>query len=255
MKNREYQYDFAEKSKQMYDFGSRVQKANTIIAILRDYFGLPLFRKDDNDISLLTVGCSTGIMDDYLSSYVCKVTGVDIDFSAIEFANKSFKHANLEFKLADGLKLPFNKESFDVVICSHVYEHVVNPERMMAEIYRVLKKKGVCYFAATNKITWNEPDYDLPLLSLLPRRLANIYVRKMGKGDYYHEVLYTYRNLLKLVSRFKLHDYTDKSLQDPKRYEVEYLISDGGIKQRLALLVYKYLKWLFPSYIWILEKE
>ena len=39
--------------------------------------------------------------------------------------------------------LPFDEASFDLVICSHVLEHIPNDRAAMAEIYRVLKSPGM----------------------------------------------------------------------------------------------------------------
>ncbi len=47
--------------------------------------------------------------------------------------------------IADGHDLPFRAESFDIVIMEAVLEHVQNPQKMVAEVYRVLKTDGyVC---------------------------------------------------------------------------------------------------------------
>ena len=43
---------------------------------------------------------------------------------------------------ADILDLPFNDESFDVVFCNHVLEHIVDDRKAMSELFRVLKKGG-----------------------------------------------------------------------------------------------------------------
>ena len=48
---------------------------------------------------------------------------------------KHFISANLE-------DLPFPESSFDIVICSHVMEHVPNDRRAMRELFRVLKPAG-----------------------------------------------------------------------------------------------------------------
>lgn len=43
---------------------------------------------------------------------------------------------------ADILDLPFDDESFDVVICNHVLEHIEDDKKAMSELYRVMKKGG-----------------------------------------------------------------------------------------------------------------
>ena len=43
---------------------------------------------------------------------------------------------------ADICNLPFEKESFDLILCNHVLEHIENDIQAMTEIYRVLKYGG-----------------------------------------------------------------------------------------------------------------
>jgi SAM-dependent methyltransferase len=47
--------------------------------------------------------------------------------------------------IADGHDLPFLDGSFDGVICQAVLEHVVDPQRCVDEIHRVLNPRGVVY--------------------------------------------------------------------------------------------------------------
>ena len=43
---------------------------------------------------------------------------------------------------ADITNLPFKDNSFDVVLCNHVLEHIVNDSLAMSEVFRILKKDG-----------------------------------------------------------------------------------------------------------------
>lgn len=47
---------------------------------------------------------------------------------------------------ADICNLPFEDQSFDVVFCNHVLEHIVNDKKAMQELFRVLKKEGFGIF-------------------------------------------------------------------------------------------------------------
>lgn len=46
--------------------------------------------------------------------------------------------------IGDALKIPLKNDSVDSVFSSQVLEHVTNPQKMIDEIHRILKKKGVC---------------------------------------------------------------------------------------------------------------
>lgn len=234
----------------MYDVQTRERKARTMVAVLGDFLGLEALPR----LSLLNVGGSAGIIDNYLSNHFSEVVGLDIDLPAVEFARSRFNKNGLTFVVGDALRIPCPEATFDVVVCSQVYEHVPDARVMLDEIYRVLKPGGTCYFAANNRLMWNEPHYNLPLLSVVPRWLAHIYIRVAGKASFYYEKHYTYWGLRSLVRRFDVHDYTLKIVQNPSAYSAGYMVKPGSYKSRIAVFVARYLKWLSPGYIWALQK-
>jgi len=221
-----------------------------MVAVLQDYFQAPL-----SSLRVLDVGCSLGIIDDYLAGYFGSVVGMDIEPEVIEFAGKTFAKDNLSFHLGDGMQMAIADERFDVIICSQVYEHVPDAQKMMDEIFRVLRPGGICYLSASNRLMWNEPHHNLPLLSVLPRPLAHWYVRLFRKAQYYPELHFSYWGLRKLVRKFNVIDYTRKIIEKPEVYGASYMILPGTLKARLARLVVRYAYWLVPGYIWLLEKR
>ena len=60
--------------------------------------------------------------------------------------NLDYITADIESPLAkvkmDVHEIPFESETFDVVFCNHVLEHVDNDRKALSEIYRVMKKGG-----------------------------------------------------------------------------------------------------------------
>jgi len=70
-----------------------------------------------------------------------------------EFLRKFKKMKNLEYTSADLfspivdvkadiLDLPFEDNTYDVIICNHVLEHIVDDRKAMSELYRVMKPNG-----------------------------------------------------------------------------------------------------------------
>lgn len=45
---------------------------------------------------------------------------------------------------SDITSLPFSEEQFDIIICSHVLEHVKDERSALSELYRVLSQNGIC---------------------------------------------------------------------------------------------------------------
>lgn len=250
MIERGYQYEYSRDNEAMHSKQGRQRKAETTLSILQEALGGRLAGAD-----VLNLGCSTGIIDEFIAPHARSMTGVDIDQSAVALAESRSVSDNLVFRIDDAMGLSFSDESFDVVICSQVYEHVPDPVRMMREIDRVLRPGGVCYFAATNRWALVEKHHHLPLLSWLPPgQIANLYVRLLGSGDAYYERHLGYGPLLNLASAFRVDDWTGKIIGEPEKYAALYMFR-GRFKRAVAKAMYTYVRAIFPGFIWLLWKK
>lgn len=250
VERRAYQNNFSKLfSEAVYGRQSRERKGKTILAVLRDFSG-----SDFRSFSILDVGCSTGIMGNYFSGYFGEVVGIDIDESAVQYAKENFAKDNIKFNIGDAMDIRYPKNSFDVVVCAHVYEHVPDADRLMTEIHRVLKPGGVCYFSAGNRIAVKEPHYNLPFLSVMPRPFAHRYMKITGKGTFYYEKHLSYRGLKRLVRNFERIDYTKRIIENPELFYTNYMIKPGTLKRQLAGFIVHHAYWLCPGYVWLLKK-
>lgn len=245
---REYQKNFSDDHPSMYDLAGRERKAATLVAVLQHAMGDRL-----KAARCLNVGCSTGIMDSFVSPYVGSLLGVDIDATAVRFANARWANEKLRFQVGDAMALDCAAASFDVVICAQVYEHVPDPVRLMQEIERVLVPGGLCYFAATNILCVIEQHYFLPFLSMLPKPLADGYLRLSGKGTRYYERHLSCWRLQRLVAKLEMIDYTKKIINDPDRFRAGYMVG-YGLKAFILKWWLQLAFWSFPGYIWLLRK-
>lgn len=89
---------------------------------------------------ILEVGCRAG----NLTQYYCSgndIVGVDVDRNALlEFEKKlGFESHWVD---VDSEDLPFDSESFDLVVLSEVMEHLRFPQKALREIARVLRPAG-----------------------------------------------------------------------------------------------------------------
>lgn len=249
MSERSYQYDFSVGNACMHSIEGRQRKAATMLAVLREVFGQRLATA-----RVLNLGCSTGIIDEYLAPHVMSTLGIDIDAPAIATAQAGRVAANAEFRVGDAMNLDVPNASFDVVVCSQVYEHVPDPARMMDEIHRVLAPGGLCYFAATNRFCIVEQHYQLPFLSVMPVPLAHLYLRMARRGHYYHERHFGLSRLHRLVARFDVDDYTVRILENPDRYASAYLVKTPAARF-VARTLARFAYGLFPGYIWLLRRK
>jgi SAM-dependent methyltransferase len=236
----------------MFDERGRLQKARKTVKVLDDAFrSLGL---EPSRARVLDIGCSTGILTRHYAEFFGEVVGVDIDEGAVEWARRNRTAPNVSFRVGDSMELPFPDQDFDVVTCTHIYEHVPDAQRMLDEIFRVLKPGGVCYFAAENRLRLWEGHHNLPLLSLLPKWLGHLYVRLAGRGDFFYETHRTVWGLRRMTRHFEIIDYTKPVVRDPTSYGATDMICPGTLKQRFALTLLAAAYWAFPTYLWILRK-
>lgn len=119
---------------------------------------LALYKKPPEKI--LDVGSSSGWLLFEISKRFpsSKCFGIDVYQKAITYGKQLYK--NLSLIHADAHKIPFPNETFDVVICTEVLEHVVNPEKVLKEIRRVLRSNGIAVIEMDSgnwlfKIVWH----------------------------------------------------------------------------------------------------
>lgn len=90
--------------------------------------------------SILDAGCGEGFTMDKLSKSIVgkKIEGVEYSKDAIILGKKLFP--NLTSRQGSVYELPYKDNSFDLVICTEVLEHLDEPTRALKEILRVSKK-------------------------------------------------------------------------------------------------------------------
>lgn len=98
---------------------------------------------------VLDLGC--GIGHSYEELAPRETVGVDVAAEALAGQNR-------ETHVADMRSVPFRDSSFPSVISIHSLEHVPDPERVLAEVYRVLERGGRAIFATPNRLTFGRPD-------------------------------------------------------------------------------------------------
>jgi ubiquinone/menaquinone biosynthesis C-methylase UbiE len=73
-----------------------------------------------------------------------KVTGLDISPSFVEIASENARQSavSVEFQQGDAASMPFDAESFDLVVCQAAFKDFGQPGRALDEMHRVLRNGG-----------------------------------------------------------------------------------------------------------------
>ena len=101
---------------------------------------------------VLDLGCGDGLNITILKKMgIRNIVGVDISGKLIKEAKRL--NPNVKFYTASSEKLPFGSESFDIVLVDSVFHHLMNYEKSLLEINRVLNPKGqLCFIEPHNSL-------------------------------------------------------------------------------------------------------
>jgi 2-polyprenyl-3-methyl-5-hydroxy-6-metoxy-1,4-benzoquinol methylase len=132
-------------------------RRSTVLATLHELF-YPLKGMD-----VLDCGCGNGL---FTKPFVKdnRVTGIDISEEMLKIAEKN----GLKVRKGSVLALPFENDSFDIVISAGVVQHLDNAKIISSECARVVKPGGIVLIETIN--------------NSLPRRCYRALRRKSAEG-------------------------------------------------------------------------
>jgi ubiquinone/menaquinone biosynthesis C-methylase UbiE len=114
---------------------------------------LRLLACGDGD-SILDVGCGTGYFSRRLAQVGFRVTGVDVDAHALEFAAR--KNGRIRWLRADARELPFGNRSFDCVVAVTSLCFIEPAGAALHEMWRVARRSVVLGLLNRNSLLWLE---------------------------------------------------------------------------------------------------
>jgi SAM-dependent methyltransferase len=205
-----------------YDAESKRAKAAKIIELIRPHRSLESAR-------VLEVGTGIGV----ISAELARAAGPSGAVSSIDTMDTRLESAGYEFRLTSGVRLPFDDASFDVVVSNHVVEHVGARDAQQShldEIRRVLAVGGIGYIATPTRWALIEPHFKLPLLSWLPARMRDRYVRIARRGKVYDVLPFGPTELRRALTKSGL-DWSDVTLD-----ALELLVATEGRRGPARLL-------------------
>ena len=159
---------------------------------------------------VLDIGCGTGAGTNLIAEKGAKhVIGVDYSQKAINFANNNFRKSNLTFTKMDARNLRFPENSFDVILCFELIEHLPdnNHNQFVLNLKKILKNKGICICSTPNKKI-SSPDKPTPNNPYHFKEFMPVEFLKLFKKHFSEVEIVGYKNINK---KFKSSEKKNKS--------------------------------------------
>jgi ubiquinone/menaquinone biosynthesis C-methylase UbiE len=163
---------------------------------------------------ILDLGCGTGRNAIFLAKKGAEVYGIDFSDEMIAEIRKKIKKEMVKIKLKKQditKRLPYDSNSFDIVVSDFVFNHIKNLKPLLNEIARVLKPGGFCLASDVHPYFVDPKDYGaIPFVIPLGLWLKERYMHKLNE---YLDVVN--KNNLKL--EIFEYAYTLKEIEDAKK--------------------------------------
>jgi len=125
---------------------------------------------------LLDIGCGTGLfIERYLTSGNCAI-GIDISRGMITQARERCPLS--EFIVGTAETLPFYENTFDAVTSLLAFSYIEKPDKMAADIYRILRPGGRLALCTLGK------NFLTSIVPALYRIGEKMEIRRIGVGDF-----------------------------------------------------------------------
>jgi len=142
---------FAELAHKWWDKTSEFKPLHDINPLRLNYIDSAIGLKGK---TVLDVGCGGGILSESMAEKGAKVTGIDLGEKALKVAQLHSLESGIEvdYKFVSVETLAAQQpESFDVITCLEMLEHVPNPASVIAACAKLVKPQGHVFFSTINR--------------------------------------------------------------------------------------------------------
>jgi len=104
-----------------------------------------------NKASVIDVGCGEGWALSHFKNLGCDITGVDFsDYGVLKF-NPDIANYFIKMNIYDFIQEAIRKKfSYDIIILQNVIEHVLNPESLLDDLMKIMKKNSILIITFPN---------------------------------------------------------------------------------------------------------
>ncbi len=187
-----------------------------------------------NATYILDIGCGDGANARILVQQGCTVDGITISEGEKQEAQKVMRHVFVH-NAENGLPID-GAELYDVVICSHVLEHICYPKLLMQDIRRVLKVNGVLIVGLPNLMHYS---------SRWQLAKGNFNYTEAGIWDYTHFRWYTFKTGIDLLQQNGLTVEVATVTGKPPLYSISKKLFPASVNDGIFSLLKKISKGLF----------
>ena len=194
---------FLRRKDNILAFGAELSSCKYRLTLARYQSMGEFIRREPQELKaalrLLDIGCGEGRLILYGPFPRTEFSGIDVRLSSLRTARERGYTMVVQSHLAAGL--PWRDQSFDIVVCSHILEHLAHPETMVAEATRVLRPGGLFIVGVPVCVWWTRWLRIHLLPQIFPGKCPEALAARFG-----HVQFFTLSSLKALLNGYQIED-------------------------------------------------
>ncbi len=179
--------------------------------------------------NVLELGCGIGLLwmnNEESINETLNITLSDFSEGMLQSAKQNINNKNIKYQVIDIQDIPYENESFDIIISRHMLYHVPDIDKALSEVKRVLKPGGKFYVSTNGKEHMQElekllKDYDKNIEYDLQK-----FPNKFGIEN-------GYKFLKKHFSNVLLEEFNGQIVVDKVEPVVSYVMSSFSVRKNI----------------------
>lgn len=185
--------------------------------------------------NVLDIACGEGYGSNYLAKMANRVIGIDLDEQTVKWASSKYSRSNLEYICAPIESMPLKESTIDIIVSFETIEHVVDSDKMILELKRVLKDDGVLLISTPDKKHYSDDrNYKNPFHTkeFYLDEFKNFMESHFNQNSFYLQKTVNYTSIIEKerdFSQIKFYDGIDTNIEivDSKHKIIIAVASDS----------------------------
>ena len=144
-------YDFSYTKEELHFFNVKLEQKFLLI----EQYATSLFCSQDNNHSYIDIGCGEGFAVKFFKNKGFSVLGLDYSIAGVDRHNPDIKNNIIIGDIYDSIdRLVSNASQFDIVNMDNVLEHVINPRKLLEQVFALIKSDGIVVIKVPNDFSY-----------------------------------------------------------------------------------------------------
>lgn len=211
---------------------------------------------------VLDIGAGRGMFLIACAKRGIRAIGIEYEVQNVETARAEAAQTGVSIEIVQGNaeNMPYPDAQFGFVNLSEVIEHVRDPGKLIAEVFRVLEPGGIAYVSVPSRFSWYDTHFHIPFVNWIPRAWSDAYIALWGRQKAYRpDADANFQRLAEMhyytfYGAKKLFKGTGFVVEDLRALKLKCRIKNPVLRTPILLIYFFLRPWYFRAFHFLVTK-